>query len=287
MKDKDNVLRGPEIRVAVCETVGEKTLHAISYHNIFDKKGPKILRFFVAGFISMDSALCHWVAVAKSTTKPMFAPLFRPCNIKDNIYLEMKQLAEDAVSNVNVFNKSQCTVEWFILCTFHLSATMTGLLSNSSYDNNSELLNQLSKSWISRKRRTLAMVTGAKNESVVLQAYSKLSYVRGIFEVELLENTTCPWMAALPDRVVVVGFQDDKNVVASIEIKTRVAVERIQHAEEIAAKYHHKLIVCDIGDDTWKECIEEEHSTQVLLQLWGAAVIQLARLPTLSWATYY
>jgi len=96
MKDKDNVLRGPEIRVAVCETVGEKTLHAISYHNIFDKKGPKILRFFVAGFISMDSALCHWVAVAKSTTKPMFAPLFRPCNIKDNIYLEMKQLAEDA-----------------------------------------------------------------------------------------------------------------------------------------------------------------------------------------------
>jgi hypothetical protein len=87
-------------------------------------------------------------------------------------------------------------------------------------------------------------------------------------------------MAALPDRVVVVGFQDDKNVVASIEIKTRVAVERIQHAEEIAAKYHHKLIVCDIGDDTWKECIEEEHSTQVLLQLWGAAVIQLARLPT-------
>jgi predicted metal-binding protein len=45
-------------------------------------------------------------------------------------------------------------------------------------------------------------------------------------------------------------------------------MERIQQAEEIAANYQHKLIVCEIGDETWKECREEEHSTQVLLQLW-------------------
>jgi hypothetical protein len=68
--------------------------------------------------------------------------------------------------------------------------------------------------------------------------------------------------------VAVVGFQEDENVVASIEIKTRVSLEQIQQAEEIAAKYHHKLIVCDIRDETWKECIEEVHSTQMLLQLW-------------------
>jgi phage tail sheath protein FI len=112
------------------------------------------------------------------------------------------------------------------------------------------------------------MVTGAKNESAVLQAFSKLSYVRIIFEVGLLENKTYPWMAASPDGVAVVGFMPEENIVASIEIKTRVSTEQIQQAEEIAAKYQHKLIVCDIGDETWKECIEEEHSTQVLLQLW-------------------
>jgi hypothetical protein len=75
-------------------------------------------------------------------------------------------------------------------------------------------------------------------------------------------------MAASPDGVAVVGFMPEENVVASIEIKTRVSTEQIQQAEEIAAKYQHKLIVCEIGDETWKKCIEEEHLTQVLLQLW-------------------
>jgi len=75
-------------------------------------------------------------------------------------------------------------------------------------------------------------------------------------------------MAASPDGVAVVGFMPEENVVAPIEIKTRVSTKQIQQAEEIAAKYQHKLIVSEIGDETWKKCIEEEHLTQVLLQLW-------------------
>jgi hypothetical protein len=70
-------------------------------------------------------------------------------------------------------------------------------------------------------------------------------------------------MAASPDRATVVDFKDHKNIVASIEIKTRVSSERTWHAEKI----QHKLISCEIGDDiTWNECIEE-HSTQFILQL--------------------
>ncbi len=38
IKDDENILRGPEIRIADCETVGEKTLHAIAYRDIFGKK---------------------------------------------------------------------------------------------------------------------------------------------------------------------------------------------------------------------------------------------------------
>jgi len=73
IKDDENILRGPKIRIAACETVGGKTLHAIAYRDIFDKKkGQKILRFFAAGFAGMEDALCHWAAVAKSTTKPIF-----------------------------------------------------------------------------------------------------------------------------------------------------------------------------------------------------------------------
>jgi hypothetical protein len=38
IKDDENILRGPKIRIAACETVGGKTLHAIAYRDIFDKK---------------------------------------------------------------------------------------------------------------------------------------------------------------------------------------------------------------------------------------------------------
>jgi len=210
----------------------------------------------------MEDALCHWAAVAKSTTKPILGQLFGSSKRKDDKYLEMKQLAEGMVSHVNVLTENECTVEWFTLCTFHLSATMAGLLFNSNYDNKTDgvLLNQLSESWFGQNHSTPAMVIGAKNESSVLQAFSKLSYIRSTFDVGLLENKTYLWMAASPDRVAVVGFEPDENVVASTEIKTRVSIEKIQQAEEIAAKYQPKLIVCEIGDKTWKECIEK-HST--------------------------
>jgi hypothetical protein len=140
--------------------------------------------FFAAGFTSMDSALCHWAAVGKSTAKPMFATLFGPCKVKDKKCLEIKKGTEEAVSNVNVLTQSQWTAEWLMLWQVYL-------------------LTATSKVWFSQNCSTPAMIAGAKNESVVLQAFSKLSYVRSIFEVGLLENKTYPWMAASADGVAV------------------------------------------------------------------------------------
>jgi hypothetical protein len=127
IKDDESILRGPEIKIASCNTVGEKTLHAIAYRDIFDKKkGQKILRFFAAGFAGMEDALCHWAAVAKCTANPIFGQLFGSCNSKDEKLLEMQQMTRDAISHVNVLTENQRTVEWFTLCAFHLSATMAG-----------------------------------------------------------------------------------------------------------------------------------------------------------------
>jgi hypothetical protein len=75
-------------------------------------------------------------------------------------------------------------------------------------------------------------------------------------------------MAASPDGVAVVTLNWRELIVASVGIKTRVAIERVTKAQKIAIKYQHKLITCDIGDDTWNECVEKEHSMQLLLQLW-------------------
>jgi hypothetical protein len=105
------------------------------------------------------------------------------------------------LNNVNVLTQSPCTAEWFALCTFHPSAIMAGILFNNNYNSKTdvELLHQLFKSWFSRNFSTPAMGAGAKNEGVVLKAFSKFSFVRSTCEVGLLENKTYPWMAALPD----------------------------------------------------------------------------------------
>jgi hypothetical protein len=69
--------------------------------------------------------------------------------------------------------------------------------------------------------------------------------------------------------VAVVNLNDNELIVASMEMKARVATERVAEVQQIAVKYQYKLITCDIGDDTsWNECIEKKHSIQVLLQLW-------------------
>jgi len=54
---------------------------------------------------------------------------------------------------------------------------MAGILFNSNYDNNTyeELLNQLAKAWFSQTYSTVTMITSAKNEGVLLKAFSKLS----------------------------------------------------------------------------------------------------------------
>jgi len=47
------------------------------------------------------------------------------------------------------------------------------------------------------------MVIGTKNESAVLNAFSRNNYVEQVFECGLLECLNLPWLAALPDRVAV------------------------------------------------------------------------------------
>jgi hypothetical protein len=142
-------------------------------------------------------------------------------------------------------------------------------LINNIYDSktNEKVICQLCKSWFSHSRSTAAMVIGAKNEGAILNAFSKLNYVKGVFECGLLESKLHPWMTVTPDGIAVVTFNGRELIVASVEVKTRVATERVTEAQQIAVKYQDKLITCDIGDDTWKYCVEKEHSMQVLLQL--------------------
>jgi hypothetical protein len=56
--------------------------------------------------------------------------------------------------------------------------------------------------------------------------------------------------------------------VAVVEIKTRVARERIRAFEEIRAKYNDReIIICYIGSPIFEEVVEEDHAAQLMVQM--------------------
>jgi hypothetical protein len=146
---------------------GDATIHTIAYRDIFDKKkAQKVLFFFAAGFAGLEDAICNWAVTGKANQKLKFQTIFSPYKGDDEHLIKVKHYAEDALRNVTVLTKAQKTVDWFTLRSFHLSATMAGILFNNTYDNktNEEIICQLCKSWFSHSRSTAAMVIGAKND---------------------------------------------------------------------------------------------------------------------------
>ena len=52
--------------------------------------------------------------------------------------------------------------------------------------------------------------------------------------------------------------------VAVVEVKTRVSMEKIAEAERIATRYNKKVIQCNFGDEVWLDCVEKDHSNQIM-----------------------
>jgi hypothetical protein len=77
----------------------------------------------------------------------------------------------------------------------------------------------------------------------------------------------CPLCSTLGSTEQAIKTSVDELTVAVVEVKTRVSLDKIAEADRIAKKYQHKTIFCNIDDDTWKECVEQEHSNQVMVQM--------------------
>jgi hypothetical protein len=263
--DNEDVLLGPEIKVAMDADVEE--LYAVAYRDIFDKKiAQKILRFFIYGFPNTTIIMNRWAVVGK-VTKASCSPLFVDDIPQDN--LEDAELIEQhLMERCTILTSVQRSCDWFTLRGFHLTATMAGKLFTSSTTlTPTEVLEKLMDSWFSRSRSTTPMVIGSKNENAVLKAFSDLDFVSSVFDVGLIEHYKIPWLAASPDAISIIQVAEDSAYIAPVEVKTRVAPDRILEAERIAQEYNHKVISCDVGDEVWNQCVEPEHSTQVLMQM--------------------
>jgi hypothetical protein len=74
-------------------------------------------------------------------------------------------------------------------------------------------------------------------------------------------------LAASPDAIVIIKNPDGNKVIATVEVKTRVSLERITEAERIAAWWNHKLIICIAGTDDIEVVMDNEHTTRVMIQM--------------------
>jgi hypothetical protein len=112
------------------------------------------------------------------------------------------------------------------------------------------------------------MVMETKNESAVLTASSRNNFMEQVFEWGLLECLNLLWLTVSPDGVAVLNLLAGQ-VLATVEVKTRVSADWIASAEQLAAKYVQDSgpFLCTVGDDVWKEVVDKDHSMQIVVQL--------------------
>ncbi len=94
----------------------------------------------------------------------------------------------------------------------------------------------------------------------------KKQYTAGLYEYGLLEWKISSWLAVSPDGILALRTSRDDLKLAVVDVKTRVSPEKIAQTDRIAKKYNQSAFICDYGDDTWNEYIEEDHSHQLLVQ---------------------
>ncbi len=81
----------------------------------------------------------------------------------------------------------------------------------------------------------------------------------------MLESNKIPRLAASPEAVVVIkDMVPGITQVAVVEVKTRVSLEKIAKAERIAMKYNNQVIQCNFGDEVRLDCVEKDHSNQIM-----------------------
>jgi hypothetical protein len=139
-----------------------------------------------------------------------------------------------------------------------------------------QLLRELADSWFSTSRSTESMMRGTVNEDAVLCALKAKAFVRDVFAVGMLASKDSPWRASSPDGVALIdlnqfGILDtgsanqERMAIAGVEIKTSVASSSLDRAISHATA---DVIICDVGDSAFRDCVPEAHMGQLLQQMY-------------------
>ncbi len=208
----------------------------------------------------------NWLVIPKVGLQSSLNKFFMSATPDDTMKLAEEILEQHCYALTSL----QRTADWFLLRTFHLTATMASKLlsdSISSTTTSVELMSSLIKSWFNRNRSTKPMVFGSKNEEAVLLHLASKNYVLNMYDCGLLESKDSPWLVASPDAIAVIDSGDGEAKRCVVEVKTRVSPEKIAEALRIAKKHNNAVIFTDFEGDVWKKCVEQDHRNQIMVQL--------------------
>jgi hypothetical protein len=226
--------------MTLAESSTDDAFFAYAYRDIFDKKvAQKLLRFFLYGFPDVPKMAQSWAIAPKDNGEAFFPRLFSQSDSKTEIHVAVEDYLLDKFSPLKHL---QCTCEWFTLRAFYLTATMSAKIIYSTMElNNTTMLEMLMSLWFTRTRSTREMIIRMKNESAVLTAFSRNNDMEQVFKCGLLKCLNLPWLAALPDAVAVLNVAAGQ-IIAAVEVKTRVSADRIASEEQVAANLCKILI---------------------------------------------
>ena len=95
------------------------------------------------------------------------------------------------------------------------------------------------------------MTIGSDNEQSVISGIENTQWLVCFYEIGLVGSKWDPYFAVSPDGMAVIKV-NNKEVIATVEIKSRVAVETIAFAMR-AAKKHGKLVICAYNGEFFNE----------------------------------
>jgi hypothetical protein len=177
---------------------------------MYDRKSEtKLLRFYWAGIDELEK------------NGITFCPDYVPGYERTDGYLfhnkrdEPKEFVETRLLLVcRPLTIGQRVADWFSMRGFHVTGTIAGQLSSksdeyladlaklldgetihpeSTIESGREMLDKLLKSWFSRSKSNDAQREGTENESVVLKALRGQSFIEGLWEVGMVEQTKLPF----------------------------------------------------------------------------------------------
>lgn len=260
-------------------------------------KYSKVLRFLFSVPLPLQNKLNVWVAVPKTSasrhlfvTRSSSGQLLVPATDSEN---PREHIEYTLWNRCSVLTTGQRCADWFILRQFRITGTNASklLLRNEAtrtlfgldaapsaeQPTPKELLTTLSSGWFTSSRSSEAMKRGTANEGAVMNTLARKEFIIGLYEVGMLSNKHCNWIACSPDGIAILDLSkahfndtneedevEQNTVLATVEIKTSVADSSLQRSLFTSSA---DTVFCSIGDTTFKTCVPEEHLFQVVLQL--------------------